>query len=195
MNKSLHIREIRSLLEDGSKLALAHVDNEFMFEWVHPKDIQGMNNARLALANSNSCVQSVKTNDCEQDECDDSIIVEYMLECTSQRKSLDGMLKASEFISPLQHLEALLFMAVEFETQISYTDVNREDMCFNDFEKALVMIETVLLDVNSEHVRNYLVDFTFYFFCYSYVSPELYSLPELNTFMMLDSKAERLDKL
>lgn len=202
MKNSVTIIKIRSLLESGEDIALAHVDKELMFIWFHPEDILGMNKKKILSKNRKLFFPKLNTNVDSQkvvlnvyEESDDEVIIEYLQECISQRTSLALVLCEHETVLPLQHLGALLYMLVEFETQINFTDLDREAMTVDDYDMALKMIETIVSNESREHIKQYLVDFTFYLFCYSYISPELDTLPELQSFLDRESSKERLDKL
>ncbi len=184
-------------MQDGERRALAHIDKSKLFEWVHPRNISGIDKETLINTNFISYARD-SSKSLDKDDAktgDDQLIAEYLEECIAQRQSMASKFNLVLEISSIKHLEALLYLLTEYQTQINFCDIDRYSMTYADYGRGLSLIETKLKLETREWIKLYLIEFTYYFFCFQYLSPELETLPQLQVFLRDANNQKRLESL
>ena len=139
----------------------------------------------------------------QQDELDidDEIITEYLQECISQRNihqdklSDQNELNDQKIVSTVQHIEALCYLALEYETKPNFCEIDRHALSLEQLHIALDVLTKAIASTKQKHVKESLIDFAYFSFCYKYVSPELPTLPNIQQFLADPENTAKLDAL
>lgn len=214
MNIQIDISEIRQLLDDVEKISLAYTDPAHIFQWYCPSMVTGIDKEKVIafnrVNNYPDYFQSLfqpqlenhpVTKQHDELDIDDQIIAEYLQECISQRNihqnklSDKDKLSDQKIISPVQHIEALCYLALEFETKPNFSEIDRHALSLEQLHIALDVLTKAITSTKQKHVKESLIDFAYFLFCYKYVSPELSSLPNIQQFLETPENTAKLDAL
>lgn len=201
MNKIISIDEIRRIVEDEGLLSLGLVSKEYMLRWIHPKDITGLNAEEIKRANRSrywsawfpSIGYAHEFNDDYVGP--DDIVFDYLREVVTQRYALREEYEDVELISPSVYLEALMYMALNYESHVNFTDVDRSKASYSDLQRCVSIFEDAIIKASAPYIKLDLRDVAYFFFCYQYVSPELSRYEELQRFLSNNENIEALDRL
>lgn len=205
----VNIKEIRNLIEDQVRFGLSLTDKSLFYKWVHPRSITGLNKEELVQYNRaryyNYNFPLLKTGipsdwsyeeKYEYDfEKDDQILIQYLSDCTKQRFIFQKTLSEDETISLVDHVDALLYLATEYETKISFLDVPIKLLNIDELEKVLNLIERTVIQSNEPHIKSYLVDFAYLLFLCDDDENSFAGYPVLEAFLKIPAIKLRVDNL
>ena len=200
--ENLSVNEMRAVLDDGLKLALGFAHKEHALKWVHPKNVTGLDIQELVKINRArhywrwfEDLDGVNYKEIlnENYEGDDDVIFHYMEEVVSQRRSLVKKFPETELISGVTHLEAMIYMALEMESHLNFTEVDRYNLSYDEILRCLELFEAAFEKASYVHIKEHLVQTMDFFFCYAYLSPELDKLDNFKRFLADRNNVARME--
>ena len=168
-----NIDEIKRLLE-SNRTNLGMVDEAEMFEWIHPKDIHGLDETEL-LGNNLDTPLSER---CDDDFLsDDDSIQDYLEYAVDHRVSL------KKPIPTVWLLEALLYLSKNYGSSFSVTSFPREKMSEEELGQSLTIFKNAVLASENPKIKEKIAERMIAFFCFNRISPEIETLPVLKEFV------------
>jgi len=167
------IDDIKRLLE-SNRTNLGMVDEAEMFEWIHPKDIHGLDEAELHRNN----LDTPLSERCDDDFLSDDDCIQDYLEY-----AVDNRISLKKPIPTVWLLEALLFLSKNYGSSFPVTQFPREKMSEDELGQGLTVFKNAVLASENPKIRGKIVERMFVFFCFNFISPEIDTLPVLKEFV------------
>lgn len=200
----LSIDEIRAVLNSPESW-LGYIDKSHLLPWVHPANITGIDLERLIRVNRmRNYAWELEINVPETDReklqdpdyvDDDDLVRDYLGTAISQREALAKKHPDVELISGIRHFAALLYMATQWESDFSRSNVERSRMPLDEILGCLDLYEAAFRETPHCHIKHELPDSMDSFFCNDNWPWELNTLPEFQKFLDNPANIDRLAQM
>lgn len=174
----IDLADIVEGVEDGFA-GLGYIEPAKRLAWVRLSQISGLDAGEVAERN-----RTARLNDAEEIPSDIGDTIErYLFFSFRQHTALNAGYPDIAPIGELEYLDTLLELAVELELNtVNVLNVPREKLDAEELSKAAELFSKWHGNADSTHMKERIADWFEYFFCVTYVAPEIERLPNISNF-------------
>ncbi len=196
----LSMDEIKAAMDDEEGWR-GYAYESHMWPWVHPRNVTGLDLERLIRVNrarhywwefeSVPGVDYEKVRDPDYQD-DDDLVADYLDTVVRQRYGLSMQHPHVQPIPAVQHFAALLYMAMHWDSEPRFWNVDRSWMTLEEVLECLDLYEAAFRETPHCHLKHRLPDVMDSFFCNSFIPPEVEGAPIFREFLDDPRNLDRL---